>query len=283
MTHWAAFCAAVDACLTARQTTFRRQGTKLFLGEPPNEGSLVTLAQRCFHAHPATWAALVTQHFSALLDQPLSELLPVDTISATEALRVRVVAEDWVSETRRPATVSRPFADGLVAALFIDLPESVASVSPSDLGRWGIDVYEAFDAAYQNVQRNEPISIDEVDLGDGVKVHALCSDSFFCATHVVWLDDLLDDISQYGALVIIPHRHAVIVHRLTRAPMAMAAVRRLADLARSMHLQGPGSLTPNLYWWRPGTLTHLPVSWSGQKVMLSAPEEFDQLLDALPR
>jgi hypothetical protein len=52
------------------------------------------------------------------------------------------------------------------------------------------------------------------------------------------------------------------------------------SLAKCMHRDGPGSISPNIYWWREGELTLLPTRLSDDSAFFEPPEEF---IDGLNR
>jgi hypothetical protein len=49
-----------------------------------------------------------------------------------------------------------------------------------------------------------------------------------------------------------------------------------------MFEQGPGSISPDLYWWREGSVTLLPSQFDGSNIQFMPPDEFVQALNALP-
>jgi len=60
------------------------------------------------------------------------------------------------------------------------------------------------------------------------------------------------------------------------------SIQRLIVTAASMFEQGPGSISPSLYWWRNGTVTLLPSHIDGRNIQFVPPDEFVQALETLP-
>ena len=48
-----------------------------------------------------------------------------------------------------------------------------------------------------------------------------------------------------------------------------------------MFQQGPGAISPGLYWWRNGTISLLPAQLDGKKVAFAPPDEFIAVLNEL--
>ncbi len=282
--EWASLGHAVDTHLEERGVSYHREGVELVLDDPQGRASLVNLAHRCRHAPLDEWPSLVARHFAPLLDLPPDGLAQVDGFAARANLRVRIVGTDWLD--RIPPDddlVIRSIAPGLVAVLFVDLPGAIASVSPEDLTRWELSPVEAFDLGFDNVRLQEPVEVVRSELGNGVDGSLVVGDNHFVATNVLWLDDLLDLPSPQGALVILPHRHAIVVHPLVRARPASMAIHRLAELAATMHGEGPGSLTNAVYWWRIGQLDRLRTQLRPGGMSMTTTEEFDRMMRSLPR
>lgn len=282
--EWASLGRAVDAHLAERGVGYERRGVELVLDEPQGRASLVNLAHRCRRSPLDAWPALVARHFAPLLDLAPDDLLPFDPLIARAALRVRIVGNDWLD--RIPPSddlVCRSIAPGLVAVLFADLPGAIASVSALDLRRWELSAVEAFDLGYDNVRLVERVEVIPSDLGNGATGSLVVGDHHFVATNALWLDDLVPLPAPQGALVILPHRHAVVVHPLNRARTASVAIQRLAELAATMHSEGPGSLTSSVYWWRIGRLDRLRTQLRPGGMTLSTTDDFDQMMRSLPR
>jgi hypothetical protein len=50
-----------------------------------------------------------------------------------------------------------------------------------------------------------------------------------------------------------------------------------------MYQEGPGSLSPTLYWWKPGSLTALPSKVTATSISFSPPTVFvDEVLNKVP-
>jgi len=112
---------------------------------------------------------------------------------------------------------------------------------------------------------------------DGVELVALELPTPFAPTHVHWLPSYVD-VPPAGALVCLPTRHLVLVAPMVGRQQVLDAAQTMLVNAERLWQDGPGGLSPDLYWWHPPALVLLP----GTPTSLSPPVEFLHVLDALP-
>jgi hypothetical protein len=127
-----------------------------------------------------------------------------------------------------------------------------------------------------------PPEVSRLKDEDGSELVALTGDHFFVATHALFLHEHPDCLGAHGALVVVPHRHAVLcspVHDLR----VVTAVQRMAILADRMERQGPGSISPRLYYRYPdGRFIDLPYALNAPRFNFFPPEPFVDVLNHLP-
>ena len=170
---------------------------------------------------------------------------------------------------------------GTISYLVFDLPHSVESV-PSELPeKWGKNVDELFALGLANVKRSASPSIENVDINEGASFTAYSGESFFTASFALLLDQLEGATGPHGTLVAIPHRHMLLFHRIDNAD-ALFAVQHLGVLAVNLDEQGPGSISPNLFWYRDGKFVNLPFQIEGDTFNFRPPDEFMKMLNQLP-
>jgi hypothetical protein len=147
---------------------------------------------------------------------------------------------------------------------------------------WGRTIDELFDVGADNLAAEWSTYEHEfLPLKTGRSLDFAYGDSFFVASQAYRLDELLSD-APHGALVVMPNRHQLCWHRITDAAGAVDAVQGLIRLAASGYEEGPGSLTPDLYWWRNGTWTVLPVTVDRKgAVQFFPPDDFVALLNEI--
>ena len=249
-----AFCEHVDAALTERGLPYRwgdgfvEADTEL----GPRTWGLSNLAQLCNAAPRHRWPEVVADHVdkvqrtdSAGGDLAAEQALPL--------LRLRLWRRDDL-----PAGVpllGRPVADDLVAAIVVDLPESLASVRPEDANRWGMTEGELLDRAERQTREQTAAEVERLSEEDGTEIVFVLSAESFGASLALWPDELVE-VGDEGAIVAFPNRHVAGVHPLG-GPSSDDLVERLSAWARRAFIEGPGSISDDLYRWRDGVLTRL--------------------------
>lgn len=200
---------------------------------------------------------------------------------ARSMLKVRLYPESMLQgHVDEAPVVARHLAPGLLAVVARDFPETVEAVSREQAAVWGLSDDELFRLGYANVAEQDQPQVRTQRLDPGFELTTLSSESFFTTTNALWPDRYVQVFSATGALVGVPHRHTALVHPIRDFSALYAINLMLVSLDR-MYRQGPGALSPMLYWWRPGTFTLLPGDVADQQVRFSPPSEFVQVLNRL--
>ncbi|MFJ7777976.1 immunity 49 family protein [Streptomyces yangpuensis] len=180
---------------------------------------------------------------------------------------------------------ARVVADELVFAYAFDGPTSVRSLTDGDVERVGIE--ELGQAAYANLMR-VPVEYEEITLEGRATLHSVFGDSHFVASKALYLGELArhvtgESLPPAGALVVVPTRHLLAFHPIADG----AVVQALNDLAMyglGAYEDGPGSLSPRVYWWHRGGLTSLTVVDEETRTLsLKPPQELVALMKGLVR
>ena len=218
---------------------------------------LVNLAQMMHQLpQPAEWRRMVGHHvrvFLAAADDT-SPPEPSEFAGIKDQLRIRLYPTSAVDPS--VPIVGMPVMPGVVAALARDLPDSVVTVPKDDARAWGLEDRDLLALALHNTVQ-EDCGSETVTLDDGVKVIAWSGQSFFVASRVLALERWLD--VKAGALVVIPNRHLAIFHPIVD-DHAIQAMDDLWAMAQQPFREGPGSITPDLFWWTPGRFMKIPVT-----------------------
>lgn len=290
--HWAdffspsefkQFMATVEADLHGRRLQYTLEDGVVTIpaatGEPHRCG-LQNLAQLCKATPSDEWPKVVQQHFENLFssDQQRKALEADmhDYEKMRPLLKIRIFPENMPDEVKE-AAVCRTLAPGLLAILSIDLPMSTISVSQKDAVKWDIDEDLIFQNALENVRTADPASSEIVNVDEELRLHTIVGDSFFTSTHVMMLGEHLDRPAENGLLVVVPHRHTIIYHYIENKSM-VRAIEALLQMAYGMYKEGPGSISPALYWWRDGDLTILPSEVDDKSISFHPPGEFLETL-----
>jgi hypothetical protein len=240
---------------------------------------LLNVAQVCRHNPEDQWPELIARHLRIVTNVPKRNAdinaLSGDFDRAREFLKVRVHPEDYTSHL--PDSVAyQPVAEGLIAVLVYDFPDSIAGVHPNHVERWRVPMHDLIQLGVRNVRalgRLTPERIEGADRGwidvfeDG--------ENYYAASHALLLHEYYDPEPELGLLVGIPNRHLMLVRPLDNLD-AVPALNAMLHMVPAMYDQGPGAISPNLYWYRAGTFTLLPAEKKGDSIHFFPPEAFTE-------
>ncbi|MFE5723874.1 immunity 49 family protein [Streptomyces erythrochromogenes] len=180
---------------------------------------------------------------------------------------------------------ARIVADELVFAYAFDGPTSVRSLTDGDVERVGIE--ELGQAAYANLMR-VPVTHEEISLEGRATLQSVFGDSHFVASKALYLGELARQVTgaslpSAGALVVVPTRHLLAFHPIVDGSV-VDALNDLAMYALGAYEDGPGPLSPRVYWWHQGGLTSLTVVDEDTRTLsLKPPQELLALMKGLVR
>ena len=247
----------------------------------PDEFGLFNLAQLCHQVDRSTWAQAIQTHFTNLIAAEAASEQLRTFANAEPLLKVRVYRSSEMPPDALAGMVTTPLAPDLVGVLVADLPTTVQTLGKELVSGWRVPIDELFGTATRHMaEEATTYDLSDVDLGGGLSAKALSGDSFFVGSQIIRFRELAGDLQQ-GALVVIPTRHILIWHPLVGRKTAMTAPGPLIALAASLYAQGPGSLSPVLFWWH-GALTVMPSGVEGGKVHIAPPEEYLAHIMSLP-
>ena len=284
--EYSTFLYTVEAELTRRALPFEFGNgvIKVRMGPgEPNHLGLQNLAQLCHREAPERWQALIGEHLDNILKSN-RESAEIETLEASydrvrDKVKVRLYAAGYGAEVGEQL-IHRTVAEGVEAAVVYDLPSSVRSVAKARTDAWGVTEDDLFRLGLENVAHESPPERRVVEVGGGAHIEALIGDSFFTTSHALRLEAFLDRPAHHGVLVAMPHRHAVLFHPI-RDMRVVSAINGLISMTFGMFQEGPGSLSPHLYWWHHGKLIRLPSEVSANRLTFTPPDEFVAVLNEL--
>ena len=163
-------------------------------GPVPNVLGLQNIAQVCRTRTRDAWANAVAHHFDVAFDAKdgkAAEELAKDWGRARPYVKLRLYREDHLPSV---PLVTWQIADGLVAVLTFDLPDTVISVRRPDRDAWPVSDEDLYSIALENIRKEGQLQSNEVDVGDRTTIHVLeGGTTFFAASHALFLDDYLGD------------------------------------------------------------------------------------------
>jgi hypothetical protein len=223
--------------------------------------ALLQLAQHCQTRPRDEWSPLIADHLrtmTAHLDQVAEPMSIFD-------LRIRLVPDTPADAGTLRQLGARPFADGILQVLAVDVDDAVRCVPVSEIAANAWDIDEAWASARLQTELLEPPDeIHIVDIGGADLIHVFGERPFTAGTVGV-IDDVIAEyahIGELGAVVSMPLRHSVLVHPIDNAS-ARFGIAGMIPIARQLFKQGPGSVSPHLYWWRDGSLQWIPTFFDG--------------------
>ncbi|MCE9580044.1 MAG: hypothetical protein K8W52_43415 [Deltaproteobacteria bacterium] len=284
--EWAGFLDAVEAELRRRNFRYRIDEGYVWApwgGDDDEALSLLNLAQLCHAAGPEQYPPVISGHFDALVagrkDRVLADELGADLDLARPHLKLRLYPRETFHDQDRQF-ILRDVADDLCAVACFDLPSNVVTVNADSLDRWRCTADDVWYQALANLRRTEKIAVEDVDVG-GAILRAMTGDSFFVASNLLLIDDFIAEPTPWGALAAVPNRHTLVFHPISD-PSALRAIDAMVVMASSMCADGPGSISPNLFWCRGGEIRTLPTRETEDHFEFVPPDEFvDEVLEQL--
>ncbi|WP_020669391.1 hypothetical protein [Amycolatopsis nigrescens] len=184
-------------------------------------------------------------------------------------------------------------APGLLVVLALDHPEHIAILNDRQVQRHGFD--RLVDAGLNNLCGQLPEGYAVCD-----DVYILCGSDYVGSTVLVlpWVVEAVTGAPDlpHGALVAMPNHGTLIFHVLRDGQGARYALGEIARLAAEYHQDAPGApglLSPNVYWWQPGSQFLEPVAHHigdgyhhgviGEDLATHYSADFADLLDELDR
>lgn len=283
----AVFLESLQAALAARDLEARIDDGVVRLGGA--SVAMAGLAAACAQVEPEEYAALLGDRLDelrlGLQGQAAAALLDEDWKAARHHIKLRVLSAEEVAENAE-ILISADLGAGLAAVLVYDLPDSVTSVQPDALVAWPVTGAELWRVATENLRAEEPLpAMERIVLTESAEALLVTGESFFVASRLLILGDILPPSSfPYGALVIIPGRHAMVVHPIT-GPEIYDALIALSLMAGEMYAESPGPMSPSVYWWQADTIEEVSVSVDedAAEVTIDPSDALRELLEWLMR
>lgn len=223
-----------------------------------HDHSLHNLAYRCREAPEEGWPDLVATHFATLRQASGGGESAEELLRGAHARLLPVAA--LTPELADSLRYARVVAGGLLFVYALDAPASVRILTGEDVERAGLEALG--EAGRANLVR-VPVEHEEVPLEGGARLHSLYGDSPFVASKALFLSQVVlqvtgESLPDAGALVAVPSRHNLVYHPIADGSV-VDAINSLASYALGAYEDGPGALSPRVYWWHRGSLTSLTV------------------------
>ncbi len=243
---------------------------------------LQNIARACAFLAIEQWPQAIAQHFDsifAMSEDKDALLLDVADFEAVKPrLRARLYPDSLLQESAELIYRSGP--EGTIETLVLDLPTTVRTVAPNEVQRWGQTGQDLFELGRHNLRQSGRLRASTASLLPGTDVVLYHGDPYYAASHALIIEDYLPADLPYGALVGLPRRDALLLHVIRNVGMAHAVNAMLRVIVGLYH-EGPGSLSPHLYWLRDSEFLPLPYSLDGRSLDFQPPPDFVALLEHL--
>jgi hypothetical protein len=245
------------------------------------------IATQCADAPRRDWPGLVSAHARRVLES-MDGPDPFQDLDRGEAAR-RTYARLYAAESLLSPELfpHREFAPGIVEALALDLPETVAVFSHENAATLGgFDALRA--AGVANLHTLPVERLETIQAAEGSQFTALMGDSVYTASRALLLPALAtqltgEEVSGHGWLFSVPNRHQVVWH-VIRDLSIVHAVNGMAHFTVLGFSDAPGPVSPHVYWWNGSQyeqLTH--VDDRGNIAVRAGPAFMDMLNQLDPR
>lgn len=271
--EWNTFNDVITLALNDRQLRFSKPGPgSIQLCDEQLTLGLLNVAQLCHGQPVGDWLDVFDSHLDVLLD---AQIASPDPALVMATLRARLVPEDL----DLGSSVCRSFVPGINEMLALDLPTTVRSLANDELHELGMDERAAWELAMRNTREDpEPLVPETLETNEGAFL-ALEGGSFFVASRVRWLDELID-VGEHGAVVAVPNRHLILAHPIEDLSV-VGVISTMVVAAAASFRDGPGSVCPLIYWWHRGRMALLPIDLDAGQLRLTPPADFVAVLQHL--
>ncbi|MDW8350969.1 MAG: hypothetical protein RML99_03570 [Anaerolineae bacterium] len=243
---------------------------------------LQNVAQACAQVTIERWPSLIAEHFDCIFavsgDQSALTVDLGDFAKVREQLRARLYPVDLLSQSVE--LIHRPGPEGTVEVIVLDLPTTIRTISQPEAEQWAVSAEELFEIGRHNLRRDGLLEPMAVAVPLGVQILLYSGDPYYTASHALFLDAYLPEDLPYGALVGLPRRDVMMLH-LIRNIGVTEAIGSMLQAIVGMYSDGPGSLSPHLYWFRRGEFVVLPYELNNNVLDFSPPIDFSRLLERL--
>jgi hypothetical protein len=241
-------------------------GSFHFQDEPNKQFGLWNLAQICRKNGGRDWVEIIDEHVTRVMSTKHSDSEFAEKFDdAKHLLLPRLIPLDQPVEGSATIDVCSAFH----VVVCVDLQESILGVTLELAEKWERTPDELYSVALDNLWKMPRFDPAEFKHSEG-HTYIVCDDaSFYVASQALQLNRYLFPEPEWGALLAIPNRHSFLYEPID-GPISPLTVQRLIGLAHSGYVNGPGSITPSLLWYRDGNIIALNVD---ENARIVGPEE----------
>jgi hypothetical protein len=246
-------------------------------GEYELEFGLSNIAQICAQANQEDWPSLIAAHFDSLLVRlPEVQVTPLDFQKTKDKLMIRLYSQDSGINDESSFFLKNDL-EGTVSVIVIDDPTSTRTLRRDQTLSWKMSEQDIFELALKNTQTTNHVKSRHLNAPNGVTLIVLSENSFYVASQALFLEKYPECIGKYGALVGVPTRDYLICFPINDITVK-AAVQAMIPAISKIEQVGPGSISPDLFWYQDGKFVRLPYKLSSDSVVFDPPASFSDLV-----
>lgn len=234
---------------------------------------LEPLRRRLADHQPETWVEAVRHHFDTLL--AVDPAMPGTFEEAATRLRSAVIAESDIG-LFEGALMERRLVDGLGERLMLRSGPLGMTVTSETVERWAVGPDRVWQQARSGSLWDEPVDVERFRVADGAARYLAVRGGRWTSTQVLAVERYVDPRHRYGALVAVPARDEILIHRIHDASLTDAALAMLSH-AMSSFVESPLPVGCDLFWWNEGSLHRICTPADGHYRYIRVPA-FSEML-----
>jgi len=239
---------------------------------------LENLFRRARRTPREDWPRLIAEFLQHAILADEGDDLPTDLNAIADKLLVRLGTPFPRGSHEVPLWSQKVAETELVVNLVVDYPSRMIYVTEEMVAASGKTGDEWLDLALENlVQRTPGNALEVIDAESGL-LTCLTGDAYD-SSRALLLDRLLADRKADGFFVGLPCRDQLLVLPVT-AP-SLVFVHLLKVLLDKNYKSLPYPISAQVYWVRCGVWHPFPIEVTGNKVSITPPAEFHEILDRL--
>lgn len=286
-TQYATFLNTIDKYFSSHNLKYSiNEGEVELENETFHDGTLgiINLAQLCGQSELSEYNNIIEGHFERLRRSKLFEenfnTIIADYEKVKNYIGVRIYDDGYIQVVGKENTIGKDITSELYAMLVFDFPDAVTNVQPDQARVWGKISSELIENGIANIREKYPFSITKENM-DGFDIWFVESDQFYTANIVFELQLRRELTGTYGSLIGLPHRHAAIIYPIENLE-TLEAIAPIMHITHGMHVEGPGSLSNKVYWYKNDQFIELPYVIRNKKIEFTPPDDFLALMNTLP-
>ncbi|WP_440132981.1 hypothetical protein [Chitinophaga sancti] len=244
---------------------------------------IINLVQACKQMPADEWREHIQLHFEQL--EQSHNYMQEFSASAHEydkikdLLGVRLYHNSFLDNVEENTTLTKQVTEDIMAMLVFDLPNAVMSVDGEYPEIWNKTNDELFTTGIANIKNKYELVPQQQELGDK-KCWSIHNEHLYSPNVLLDMDNYPEIIGTYGTILAVPNRHLVLLYPIESMEV-IEIVNMFTRIVPHMNLQGPGSISPCIYWHYNDVFTNIPFEGNDEEVGIYPPENFVEILNKI--